>query len=170
MAEARERRPARVSVRPPQASDIHFLDQAEKLCFIDPWPSQFFVSELFAPGRFHRVMVDPAGGLVAYMFSAWQYLDLHVLKVATLPTYRRTGLARRLMAMAEDHVLEVGGDSITLEVRTDNVPAIAMYDSLGYHNAGLRARYYADSEDALVMTKQVFSGTDPVPGDVDDQF
>jgi ribosomal-protein-alanine N-acetyltransferase len=155
MAEARDLHPVRVSIRQPQPSDIRSLDRAERVCFIDPWPSQFFVSELFAPGRFHRVMVDPAGHLVAYLFSAWQYLDLHVLKVATLPPHRRTGLAGRLMELAEEHVRESCGESITLEVRTHNTPAIAMYASLGYRRAGIRQRYYVDGEDALIMTKRI---------------
>jgi ribosomal protein S18 acetylase RimI-like enzyme len=145
----------RVSVRAPQFSDVRSLAHAERVCFIDPWPGQFFVSELFAPGRFQRVMVDPSGELVAYLFSAWQYLDLHVLKVATLPPHRREGLARRLMDMAERHVLESGGDSITLEVRGSNIVATAMYDALGYSQAGRHAHYYADGEDALIMKKRV---------------
>jgi ribosomal-protein-alanine N-acetyltransferase len=144
-----------VSIRSPQPSDLRSLERAEQLCFIDPWPGQFFVSELFAPGRFHRVMVDPAGQLVAYLFSAWQYLDLHVLKVATLPPHRRAGLARRLMEMAERHVVESGGETITLEVRGSNAVAIAMYAALGYTAAGIRSRYYVDGEDALIMTKRV---------------
>ena len=145
----------RVSVRLPQPGDIQWLERAESLCFEDPWPAQFFASELFAPGRFHRVLVDPAGDLVGYLFAAWQYLDLHVLKIATMPRYRRLGLARRLMGMAEDHVVEMGGDSITLEVRTSNSPALALYDSLGYRRVGCRRRYYPNGEDAIVMTKRV---------------
>lgn len=145
----------RVSVRMPQPGDVQALERAERLCFEDPWPGQFFASELFAPGRFHRVLVDPAGDLIGYLFSAWQYLDLHVLKIATLPHYRRLGLARRLMAMAEDHVVEMGGDSITLEVRTSNGPALALYDVLGYRRVGRRRNYYPNGEDAIVMTKNV---------------
>jgi len=152
----------RVSVRVPQVSDIRDLERAERLCFVDPWPGQFFVSELFAPGRYHRVMVDPAGGLVAYLFSAWQFLDLHVLKIATLPQHRGEGLASRLMDMAEHHVRESAGDSLTLEVRTSNDAAIAMYRSLGYHSAGLRPKYYADGEDALIMTKRIVETENPV--------
>ena len=145
----------RVSVRMPQLGDVHALEQAERVCFDDPWPGQFFASEMFAPGRFHRLLVDPAGDLVGYLFSAWQYLDLHLLKIATMPHYRRSGLARRLMAMAEDHVVAMGGDSITLEVRTSNVPALALYDALGYRRVGSRRHYYPNGEDAIVMTKGV---------------
>jgi len=145
----------RLSPRAPRPGDVRALEQAERLCFPDPWPGQFFVSEIFAPGRFHRVLVDPAGELVAYLFSAWQYLDLHVLKVATLPHFRRAGLARRLMAMAERHACRMGGDTITLEVRTDNQPALSLYQALGYVLAGRRRHYYADGKDAIIMSKRI---------------
>ncbi|HPA81682.1 MAG TPA: ribosomal protein S18-alanine N-acetyltransferase [Thermoanaerobaculales bacterium] len=145
----------RFSIRPPQAADLRTIERAERTCFPDPWPGHYFASELFAPGRFHRLVVDAAGELVAYLFAAWQYLDLHVLKVATLPPYRRMGLATELLALAERHALETGGDAVTLEVRTSNLAAIAMYEGLGYHRAGLRRGYYHDGEDALVMTKDL---------------
>jgi ribosomal-protein-alanine N-acetyltransferase len=148
----------RVSVRLPQPGDVRSLEAAERVCFTDPWPGQYFVSELFAPGRFHRLLVDPAGDLVAYLFAAWQYLDLHILKVATLPPYRRQGLAGRLMALAERHAVEMGGDSVTLEVRTSNTGAITMYHAFGYHRSGIRRQYYSDGENAVIMTKTVRDG------------
>jgi len=147
----------RLSVRPPQLSDSRALAEAELLCFSDPWPPQFFVSEILADGRFNRLLVDAAGDMVAYLFCAWQYLDLHVLKVATLPEIRRTGLARRLMALAEDHAVETGGKSLTLEVRISNTSAIALYEALEYEHVGSRASYYQDGEDAVVMTKRILN-------------
>jgi ribosomal-protein-alanine acetyltransferase len=145
----------RLSVRPPQVSDARALAEAEIVCFSDPWPPQFFLSEILADGRFNRLLVDPSGSMVAYLFSAWQYLDLHVLKVATLPSYRRKGLARRLMSSAEEHLTEMNGESLTLEVRDTNIEAIAMYESLGYERAGIRPAYYHDGQDAVIMTKRI---------------
>jgi ribosomal-protein-alanine N-acetyltransferase len=138
-----------------QPGDVRALASAEAACFEDPWPEAYFVTELVAPGRFHRVLVDPAGELVAYLFTAWQYLDLHILKVATLPTFRRQGLGRRLMTIAEDHAAEMAGETLTLEVRPSNRAAVQLYESLGYRHMGVRAGYYADDSDALVMTKRV---------------
>jgi ribosomal protein S18 acetylase RimI-like enzyme len=147
----------RYLVRPPQLGDARALAEAELVCFSDPWPPQFFVSEIVADGRFNRLLEDPAGSMVAYLFCAWQYLDLHVLKVATLPPFRRTGLARRLMVLAEDHAAEMGGESLTLEVREANTEAIALYEALEYERAGVRAGYYQDGEDAVVMTKRILN-------------
>jgi ribosomal-protein-alanine N-acetyltransferase len=149
----------RLSVRAPQLGDVRMLSSAEALCFADPWPPQFFVSEILSDGRFNRLLVDPGGSLVAYLFCAWQFLDLHVLKVATLPPYRRQGLSTRLMRLAEEHTLETGGESLTLEVRTSNTEAISMYASLDYSLAGVRKAYYQDGEDAVIMTKRM---RDPV--------
>ena len=145
----------RVRVRPPAPGDVAALEDAERVCFADPWPGHFFATEMFAPGRFNRLLVDASGRMVAYLFSVWQYLDLHVLKVATLPAHRRAGLARRLMLLAEDHAAETGGESVTLEVRTANSSAITLYRSLGYERVGLRPRYYADGEDAVIMTRRI---------------
>ena len=143
----------RVDLRAPQPADVRALALAEVECFEDPWPEPFFVSELYAPARFHRVLVDPGGELVAYLFTAWQYLDLHILKVATRRRFRRTGLGRRLMELAEEHAREMEGETLTLEVRKTNIAAIGMYEALGYEHAGVRPGYYADLSDALVMTK-----------------
>lgn len=145
----------RFTLRKVQPGDSRALASAEAVCFDDPWPEPYFITELFAPGRFQRVLVDVNGSLAAYLFTAWQYLDLHILKVATLPAFRRHGLGRRLMLVAEEHAHEMAGESLTLEVRTANAPAIAMYESLGYERVGIRRGYYADGSDALVMTKRV---------------
>ena len=145
----------RLSVRPPQLSDARALAEAEIACFADPWVPQFFVAEILADGRFNRLLVDPAGQMVAYLFCAWQYLDLHVLKVATLPQFQRGGIATRLMALAEVHMTEMGGESLILEVRPSNVPAIALYAALNYDRVGVLPKYYQDGEDAVIMTKRV---------------
>ena len=145
----------RFSLRSPQPGDVRSLAAAEAECFGDPWPEPYFVSELFAPARFHRILVDQAGALAAYLFTAWQYLDLHVLKVATRPQFRRLGLGRRLMDLAEAHARELAGESLTLEVRMTNAAAIRLYESMSFERVGLRRGYYANGEDALVMTKRV---------------
>jgi ribosomal-protein-alanine N-acetyltransferase len=64
-------------------------------------------------------------------------------------------MPRQLMAIAEEHVVEQGGESLTLEVRESNHAAVALYDRLGFVLAGRRPAYYTDGEDALVMTKHL---------------
>jgi len=145
----------RVSLREVHPGDIRNLARADAVCFDDPWPEAYFASELFAPGRFHRVLVEPAGEIAAYLFTAWQYLDLHILNIATLPEFRRFGLGRRLMLIAEEHARQMAGETLTLEVRKGNDPAFRLYESLGYEAVGIRSGYYADGTDAIIMSKHV---------------
>ena len=155
--------PARYVIREPVPGDARALEVAERECFPDPWPGHLILAEIHAPGRFQRVAVSPSGELMAYVLGVWQYLDLHVLKIATRPPFRRAGLARELLLLAERHAAESGGETVTLEVRTSNGPAISLYRSLGYTVRGLRHRYYGDGEDALIMTRSV-GGPGRAPG------
>jgi ribosomal-protein-alanine N-acetyltransferase len=44
---------------------------------------------------------------------------------------------------------------LTLEVRTSNSGAIALYERFGFRSAGTRRRYYSDTgEDALIMWRE----------------
>jgi ribosomal-protein-alanine N-acetyltransferase len=46
------------------------------------------------------------------------------------------------------------GGTVFLEVRTDNVAAITLYESVGFVRAGLRRRYYrASGADAYTMRR-----------------
>ena len=65
---------------------------------------------------------------------------------------RRAGVATRLLRASFDAL--DGVDKVTLEVRAGNTAARALYERMGFQNAGYRADYYATSqgrEDALLM-------------------
>jgi ribosomal-protein-alanine N-acetyltransferase len=72
------------------------------------------------------------------------------MNVAVTPGVRRQGIASRLMDQLFE---EAGADArYTLEVRTSNHGAIAMYERLGFRPGGYRRAYYHDNgEDALIM-------------------
>jgi ribosomal protein S18 acetylase RimI-like enzyme len=40
-------------------------------------------------------------------------------------------------------------------VRRENLPAITLYENLGYTCLGIRPRYYPNGDDAMIMTKRV---------------
>lgn len=144
---------SRFSERQALRGDEKVLEAAERECFPDPWPGRFFATEMEAPHRYCRVLVDAGGEIAAYLFCAWQNLDLHVLKVATRPGFRRQGLALKLMKSAEGQVVSGGGETVTLEVRRSNTEAQGLYSAIGYRCVGTRPAYYADGEAGLVMTK-----------------
>jgi N-alpha-acetyltransferase 10/11 len=58
-----------------------------------------------------------------------------LIDVFTGPDYRRTGLARGLMAVACEVMQAAGEDRVGLTVDEDNIPAVALYKSLGFAKA-----------------------------------
>ena len=55
-----------------------------------------------------------------------------ISNLAVYPQYRQRGIARHLMEAAIEHALKRDADWISLLVRTDNAPAKALYDKLGF--------------------------------------
>jgi len=138
--------------REPTFDDLPKVAALEQLVFTDPWPEALYASELGQPDRFQRVVFAPSGELVAYLFACWQVDELHILKVATHPSFQGMGLATALLQAAWEEGVRRKGEALTLEVRVSNRRAIELYQRLGYRVVGRRPRYYQDGEDALVMT------------------
>ena len=74
--------------------------------------------------------------------------EVNIVSLAVDPTYRRTGLATRLLrdALAD---LPAQVSTVSLEVREDNTIARALYEHLGFQVARRVRRYYADGAAAL---------------------
>ena len=139
-------------IRSAREEDIPPVAALEAEVFPDPWPSHLYLQEVGQPLRFQRVVYTEDGFLAAYLFACWQVDELHVLKVATHPLHEGKGLATSLLDEAKAEVERSGAGGLVLEVRPSNRRAVRLYRHLGYDVVGRRPRYYADGEDALVMT------------------
>jgi ribosomal-protein-alanine N-acetyltransferase len=49
----------------------------------------------------------------------------------------------------------MGAVKVHLEVAAGNTPARALYDTVGFTEAGRRRRYYSNGEDALLMVMEI---------------
>ena len=78
-----------------------------------------------------------------------------MMNVAVHPAYRRQGIAEALVTRLVQVLKEKGNYCLTLEVRTSNAPAVALYDKLGFLEVGRRPNYYRNpKEDALILRKE----------------
>ena len=84
-----------------------------------------------------RAVVGHARGEAA-LDGSW----LGVHDMVTDPSYRRQGLAHRVLAGLAQWGAEQGATTLWLHVETDNVPAIAFYEGLGLRTHHV-CRYYA---------------------------
>ena len=125
------------------AEHVSRLAELEKLCFSEPWSEKSLTEEIDNPAACFLVAMQQDEVL--------GYGGMH--NIAVFPEFRGHGVGRTLMAALIEKARENGGVFITLEVRTSNLPAIAMYRSLGFTEAGVRRNFYTEPrEDALIFT------------------
>jgi ribosomal-protein-alanine N-acetyltransferase len=126
----------------------------ERRSFPTPWSLAMFVLELSKPAGICLAAVRDeriAGYLICSRYdTVW-----HVMNVAVDPALRRRGVATALLERLFERA-DRPGAQYTLEVRMSNEAGIALYESFGFHSAGLRRGYYHDNkEDALIMWRTV---------------
>jgi len=124
-----------------------------------PWTEPALAAEL---ARSHacflvaRDAADPAGpGALGYLLAHRIVDELHVLLLAVEPARRRRGIASTLVAHALAEARTSGARVALLEVRAANQAARALYAGLGFREVGRRRRYYADGEDAVLLTLEL---------------
>ncbi|MGH9169241.1 MAG: ribosomal protein S18-alanine N-acetyltransferase [Acidimicrobiia bacterium] len=129
--------------------DVTAVAALERLVFPEPWPIGVFRDELRQENRTYLV-AEEEGELVAYAGLLQIGEEGHITTVAVEPSRRRAGLASRLLLELVETARRAGSRRLTLEVRTTNRAAQALYQKFGFAPVGMRKRYYG-SEDALVM-------------------
>ena len=68
-------------------------------------------------------------------------------------SHRNRGIGGELLEALIELCSELKMKTFTLEVDTENEPAIHLYEKFGFKNLGIRKNYYNNSRDAFIMTK-----------------
>ncbi|MDD2857037.1 MAG: ribosomal protein S18-alanine N-acetyltransferase [Candidatus Nanopelagicales bacterium] len=127
---------------------VHALEQ--QLFPVDAWSVEQFWSELAQPTRSYCVAVDD-GAILGYFGLFALAPDADVQTIAVSPAAQGRGLGAVLLRELIDQALARGCEQLMLEVRSDNTPALALYDRFGFEQLHVRRDYYAPGVDALVM-------------------
>lgn len=129
---------------PENYTDIFFIDLSRR------FPETFIVAEEDAKIAGY-IMCRIEVGLSNLGFSGILKKG-HVVSVAVLPEHRRKGIGEALVSKAMDGMRGYGAKQCYLEVRLTNREATSLYRKLGFETTRTVRGYYADGEDALVMT------------------
>ncbi|MBQ8209715.1 MAG: ribosomal protein S18-alanine N-acetyltransferase [Clostridia bacterium] len=133
--------------------DIDTVAQIEKDNFSEPWSYDSFVSQLnknYAINFTVRYLGKPIG----YICCDDIIGEVNVNTVAVDKTFRRRGIGSILINKTVEWCKNNNSDSLTLEVRESNIPAINLYSKFGFEILGKRKNFYSKPiEDALIMTK-----------------
>jgi ribosomal-protein-alanine N-acetyltransferase len=150
-----------VDIRRLAYADLPQVIGIERRAFPTPWSLAMFVLELSKPGGVCLAAFGAPDELLGYLVCSRFEDAWHLMNIAVDPERRRDGIATALL----NELLATVGDEaqLTLEVRTSNAAAIALYERFGFRSEGVRRRYYQDNgEDALIMWRGV-GGSEWVP-------
>ncbi len=151
-----------MEIRALHTADAARCAELEKILFPgdNPWSRDVFAVEFAHPHTFYIGVFDDVDDeelLLAYagmaMLGPRSDPEFEIHTIAVDPEHQRRGLGRLLMEQlmqAADHF----DGQVFLEVRTDNAPAIAMYEAFGFTRQGVRRNYYQPSgADAYTMSR-----------------
>lgn len=133
---------------------VEAIAALEKLCFNDPWSVNSIASELSNPLSCWIVAMD-GETLVGYVGSQSVLGWADMMNLAVHPDYRRQHIAEKLVESLIIQLKQNQVTCLTLEVRVSNMPAIGLYEKMGFSAVGRRPGYYHNPrEDALILRKE----------------
>ena len=151
-----------VSIRRATADDLFQMQKTNLLCLPENYQFKFYMYHYLSWPSLLHVAEDNDGKIVGYVLAKLEEEDIkpgeiqgHITSISVLRTYRRLGVARKLMEHAINMLQEYfEADYVSLHVRVSNRPALILYhEKLGFEIRGIEKNYYNDAEDAYKMRK-----------------
>ena len=123
--------------------------------FDDFWTYNIFKIELENPNS--KYIVAKIENKIIGFAGIWKAIDVaHITNIVTAKTLRNKGIGstmlKKLIELAKS---ENNINAITLEVNVNNIPAQKLYEKYGFKNTGLRKNYYNNTDDAIILTKNL---------------
>ena len=135
-------------------SDAEKVALIEEQCFAEPWSANAI--GMLTESNAFGIVCEADGAVAAYGGMICVLDEGQITNIATLPSFRRRGLAKKVLLAMLDEARERKLSFVTLEVRESNFAAIALYEQLGFFELGKRPNFYRKpTEAAVIMEKKL---------------
>jgi [ribosomal protein S18]-alanine N-acetyltransferase len=94
-----------------------------------------------------------AGFVIVEWTKMLRGIVAYIQTIEVDPTFRRRGIARELLRLAEASAREAHATYIWLHVDENNAAAIALYQSNGYERHGRHEHYYENGHNAEIYAR-----------------
>ena len=153
-----------------EPKDLHQVMSINRRCLPENYSESFFIS-LYKNFPETFIVAEKDGTVVGYImcriesgFSSIGFSPFslskkgHIISIAVLPEHQRKGLGRALIEKALETMTKFYNAKICyLEVRVSNEPAIRLYKKVGFEIQRTIRGYYADGENAYIMSRKIQS-------------
>jgi len=90
--------------------------------------------------------------IVGYALVLIKRKEPKLYSIAILPSHRKKGISLALINHTVEQLIKLAFETLTLEVRTDNLNAIAVYEYLKFKRVKVIKKFYRDGCDAYQMS------------------
>lgn len=118
----------------------------EEECFSDSWSLKDILSYISSEDGFVYSVLD-GGEVIAYIIGRVIAPEGEIYRIAVREDKRGRGIGYRLLSYAIKTERGRGLETVFLEVRRMNFPAISLYRAFGFREMGVRKNYYHNPED-----------------------
>lgn len=138
--------------RPAVPNDASQMKKINEACLPENYPYRFWFDMVsLNPGRCFVCMSTAERKMVGYALICEDTKgQIRLLSLAVLKAHRSRGVAAGLIQRGL--AVLPSGRSCDLEVRVSNEGAIRLYERAGFEKVRISPAYYADKEDAWVMS------------------
>jgi ribosomal-protein-alanine N-acetyltransferase len=140
-------------IRQARPDDLHALQDVDTAVFGELAYPLFVLRQFIDVHHRHFLVADADPPLLGYVLAAFAAGadDAWLLGLGVRPDARQYGHGRALMHRCLDRLRGDGVRRVLLTVKTENTPAIKLYESIGFKNMGYRQHYYGDDEGRYMM-------------------
>lgn len=144
--------PAEINIRRMTGEDVPAAAALERECFSQPWSENAYRSALANENAVY-LAAETEDGSFAGMCGVLDILgEGDISNVAVRESFRRQGIAERMLRELMREGKKRGIAAFTLEVRASNEAAVRLYEKLGFACEGCRKNFYENPrEDALIL-------------------
>jgi ribosomal-protein-alanine N-acetyltransferase len=142
------------SLRPAAVDDLDRVLEIEAVAQPQgAWTRDHFVGEFEKPySRFLVLTDDETDTQVAGYLVYWvMFEEASLQTIAVDVAARGMGYAKLMLRSLISDAVRAGAQRVNLEVRKSNVPAIQLYQGLGFTVSQIRKSFYSNGEDAYQM-------------------
>ncbi len=130
-----------------QQQDIKAVSEIEKTV-LDAW-SYNIIEQAQIYNKCYVALVENEIAAFACFAHFGDTADLNALSVHE--KQRNKGVATTLLQFAFDDLIKSGANKFWLEVRSENMPAIKLYQRLGFKQNGIRKNFYKNPKDDALL-------------------
>ena len=123
--------------------------------FDDFWSVNTLKSELQNPNS--KYIVARFDNTIVGFGGIWKAVDdIHITDIVVKKAQRNNGIGSAILSkFIEISKFDKNIKSLTLEVNSNNTTAQKLYEKFDFKKVGLRKKYYNNTDDAIIMTKQL---------------